>query len=239
MTRTTTWTPTSATGVWSLLGAAAAEAVSHGRPGWIGLDAQHGFYDDRSMRDTLHAVTGVDVLVRVRSLDAGEIGRALDAGARGVVIPMIESAGSAARAAAAVRYPPIGSRSWGPFAPYWGRAQVGVEEANRQVVCGVMVETRLGLDNVEEIAATPGVDMVFVGPYDLALSLGVALDDLIAGDKGELRSIVSACRANDVIPGVYAGSPARARQLAGMGFEVVAARSDRDLLIDGVAGLLS
>ena len=237
MTRTTTWTPTSGTGVWSLLGAAAAEAVSHGGPGWIGLDAQHGFYDDQSVRDVLHVVTAVDTLVRVRSLDAGEIGRALDAGARGVIIPMIESAGAAARAASAVRYPPVGSRSWGPFAPYWGRAEVGVEEANRHVVCGVMVETRPGLDNVGEIAATPGVDMIFVGPYDLALSLGVTLDDLISGDKGELRSVVSACWANDVIPGVYAGSPARARQLAEMGFEVVAARSDRDLLIDGVATL--
>jgi 4-hydroxy-2-oxoheptanedioate aldolase len=237
VTRTTTWTPTSGTGVWSLLGATAAEAVSHGNPGWIGLDAQHGFYDDRSVRDALHVITGVDVLVRVRALDAGEIGRALDAGARGVVVPMIESTEAAARAAAAVRYPPVGSRSWGPFAPYWGRAEVGVEEANRQVVCGVMVETRLGLDNVEEIAATPGVDMVFVGPYDLALSLGIALDELIAGDTGELPAIVSACRANDVIPGVYAGSPARARQLAGMGFEVLAARTDRDLLIDGIATL--
>jgi len=237
VTRTTTWTPTSGTGVWSLLGAAAAEAVSHGGPGWIGLDAQHGFYDDQSVRDVLHVVTAVDTLVRVRSLDAGEIGRALDAGARGVIIPMIESAGAAARAASAVRYPPVGSRSWGPFAPYWGRAEVGVEEANRHVVCGVMVETRPGLDNVGEIAATPGVDMIFVGPYDLALSLGVTLDDLISGDKGELRSVVSACWANDVIPGVYAGSPARARQLAEMGFEVVAARSDRDLLIDGVATL--
>ncbi|MBY8341059.1 aldolase/citrate lyase family protein [Streptomyces spinosirectus] len=237
MTRTTTWTPASGTGVWSVLGAAAAEAVSHGNPGWIGLDAQHGFYDDQSMRDALRAVTAADVLVRVRSLDAGEIGRALDAGARGVIVPMIECAESAARAAAAVRYPPVGSRSWGPFAPYWGRAEVGVEEANRHVVCGVMVETRAGLDRVDEIAATPGVDMVFVGPYDLALSLGVPLDDLVAGDKGELRAVVSACRAHDVIPGVYAGSSARARQLAGMGFEVLAARSDRDLLIDGVGAL--
>lgn len=237
MTRMTTWTPVSGTGVWSLLGAAAAEAVSHGNPGWIGLDAQHGFYDDQSIRDTLHAVTAADILVRVRSLDAGEIGRALDAGARGVVVPMIESAETAARAAAAVRYPPVGSRSWGPFAPYWGRAEVGVEEANRQVVCGVMVETRAGLDHVDEIAATPGVDMIFVGPYDLALSLGTPLDALIAGDKGELHSVVSACRARDVIPGVYAGSPARARQLAALGFEVVAARSDRDLLIDGVGTL--
>lgn len=237
MTRMTTWTPVSGTGVWSLLGAAAAEAVSHGSPGWIGLDAQHGFYDDQSIRDTLHAVTAADILVRVRSLDAGEIGRALDAGARGVVVPMIESAETAARAAAAVRYPPVGSRSWGPFAPYWGRAEVGVEEANRQVVCGVMVETRAGLDHVDEIAATPGVDMIFVGPYDLALSLGTPLDALIAGDKGELQSVVSACRARDVIPGVYAGSPARARQLAALGFEVVAARSDRDLLIDGVGTL--
>src|ERR671918_653053 len=189
MSRLTNWSPTSGLGVWSLLGPAAAETVSHGKPGWIGLDGQHGLYDDRAVRDALHVITTVDALVRVPSHEVGAIGRALDAGARGVIVPMIETAEEAALAAAAVRYPTVGARSWGPFAEYWGRQEIAVDEANSQAVCGVMVETRRGLDNVEEIAATPGVDMIFVGPYDLSISLGTSLDELVAGGHGELKAI--------------------------------------------------
>jgi 4-hydroxy-2-oxoheptanedioate aldolase len=223
--------------VWSVLGPAVAETVSHGGPGWIGLDSQHGLYDDRAVRDALHGITAVDVLVRVTALDAAEIGRALDAGARGVIVPLIESAAQAAAAAAAVRYPPVGARSWGPLAQYWGHPELTVGQADPHVVCGVMVETRHGLDHVEEIAATPGVDMIFVGPNDLSLSLGTTPADLIAGRHGELATIVAACRANDVIPGAYAGTSERTARLAELGFEVLAATTDRALLLDGVAAL--
>lgn len=239
MSRLTKWAPRSGLGVWSLLGPTAAETVSHGKPGWIGLDAQHGFYDDRAVRDALHVITAVDALVRVPSHDGGAIGRALDAGARGVIIPMIETAAQAALAAAAVRYPAVGARSWGPFAEYWGRQETAIDEANAQAVCGVMIETRRGLDHVEEIAATPGVDMIFVGPYDLAISLGTSLDELIAGHHGALKAIVTACEANDVIPGAYAGTGGRTASLADLGFEVLAATTDRKLLLDGVAALSS
>jgi 4-hydroxy-2-oxoheptanedioate aldolase len=237
MSRLTDWTPQSALGVWSLLGPAAAETVSHGKPGWIGLDGQHGLYDDRAVRDALHAITTVDVLVRVPSNDAAAIGRALDAGARGVIVPLVETADDAAMAAAAVRYPAAGARSWGPFAEYWGRDEVAADEANTQAVCGVMVETRRGLDQVDEIAGTPGVDLIFVGPYDLALSLRTSLDELIDANHGELEAIVSACRTNDVIPGAYAGTSARAARLAELGFELIAATTDRKLLLDGTAAL--
>jgi 4-hydroxy-2-oxoheptanedioate aldolase len=239
MSRLTKWAPRSGLGVWSLLGPTAAEAVSHGRPGWIGLDAQHGFYDDRAIRDALHVITTVDALVRVPARDAAAIGRALDAGARGVIVPMIETAEQAALAAAAVRYPAVGTRSWGPFAEYWGRQETEIDESNSQAVCGVMVETRRGLDHIEEIAATPGVDMIFVGPYDLAISVGTSLDELIAGHHGALKAIVSACEANEVIPGAYAGTSERTASLADLGFQVLAARTDRQLLLDGVAALSS
>lgn len=237
MSRLTNWVPKSGMGVWSLLGPTLAETISHGKPGWIGLDGQHGFYDDRAIREALHVIRTVDALVRVPSHDGAAIGRALDAGARGVIIPMIETAEEAARAAAAVRYPTVGARSWGPFAEYWGRQEIAVNEANAQAVCGVMVETRRGLDHVEEIAATPGVDMIFVGPYDLSISLDTSLDELIAGLQEELKAIVSACQANDVIPGAYAGTSERTARLADLGYELIAATTDRKLLLDGVAAL--
>lgn len=237
MSRLTSWSPTSGIGVWSLLGPVAAETVSHGRPGWLVLDGQHGLYDDRAIREALHAMTTADALVRVPSNDAAAIGRAMDAGARGVIVPMIETAEEAVLAAAAVRYPMAGTRSWGPFAEYWGRQEVPVGEANSQAVCAVMIETRRGLDHLDEVVSTPGVDMVFVGPYDLAISLGTSLDDLCAGRGGELEAIVSACRANDVIPGAYAGTSDRTARLAQLGFELIAATTDRRLLLDGVTAL--
>jgi 4-hydroxy-2-oxoheptanedioate aldolase len=237
MSRLTRWSPTSGIGVWSILGPVAAETVSHGGPGWIGLDGQHGLYDDHAVREALHAITTLDALVRVPSNDAALIGRAMDAGARGVIVPMVETAEQAARAAAAVRYPPEGTRSWGPFAGYWGRQEVSVGEAGSRAVCAVMIETRSGFDHVDEILSTPGVDMVFVGPYDLSISLGTSLDDLFAGRNGELEAIVAACRANDVIPGAYAGTSDRTQRLTQLGFEVVAAATDRSFLLDGVTAL--
>jgi 4-hydroxy-2-oxoheptanedioate aldolase len=237
MSRITTWAPRSGRGVWSLLGPAAAEAISHGEPGWICLDGQHGFYDDRAIRDALHVITSADALVRVPSLEGAAIGRALDAGARGVIIPMIETPEEAAQAAAAVRYPPLGARSWGPFAEYWGRPEIPVGEADTHVVCGVMIETRRGLDHLDEIAATPGIDLILVGPYDLAISLQTSLDALLAGGDGELSTVVSACNANAVIPGVYAGTPRRTARLAELGFELIAAATDRQLLLDGVTAV--
>ena len=239
MSRLTHWSPTSGIGVWSILGPVAAETVSHATPGWIGLDGQHGLYDDNAIREALHAITTVDTLVRVPSNDAALIGRSMDAGARGVIVPMIETAEQAARAAAAVRYPPEGTRSWGPFAQYWGRQEVTVREAGPQAVCAVMIETSNGLDRIDEIFSTPGVDMVFVGPYDLSISLGTSVDDLVAGRDGELEAIVAACQAHDVIPGAYGGTSDRTARLSELGFELVAATTDRSLLLDGVAALRS
>jgi len=239
MSRLTTWSPPSGIGVWSILGPVAAVTVSQAKPGWIGLDAQHGLYDDRAIREALHSIGTTDALVRVPSNDAAVIGRAMDAGARGVIVPMVESAEVAALATAAVRYPPAGARSWGPFAGYWGRQELTVGEANSQAVCAVMVETTHGLDRLDDIVSTPGVDMVFVGPYDLSISLGTSVDALCAGGDGPLHDIVSACRANDVIPGAYAGTSDRTARLIQMGFEMVAAATDRQLLLEGVTALIS
>lgn len=237
MSRLTSWQPRSGIGIWSLLGAEAAEAVSHVPVGWICIDGQHGLHDDRSMRVALHAIDGVDVLVRVPEFGMGAVGRALDAGARGVIVPMIETAEQAAAVAAATRYPAQGARSWGPFAAYWGRPETATATANGEVVCVVMIETRRGLDHVEEIAAVPGVDAILVGPYDLSISVGTTLDQLLA-DGTALRRIAEACARYDVIPGAYAGSVERTQRLRELGYELLAAATDRQLILDGATRVL-
>lgn len=220
-------------GGWSSLGPATAEVLTLSGLDWVILDAQHGVFDDRSVVETLHIIPRgrTDVMVRVRRNDEALIGRSLDAGARGVIVPMIETAEDARRASEACRYPPQGGRSWGQFSTSWGRAEVSVEESNRTVVCGVMVENQRGLDNVDAIAAVPGVDMIFVGPYDLSIAFGIDIDELLGkGSAGALGTIVSACKRHDVIPGVFAGTVERAVTLANLGFVAIAAGTDAGLL---------
>lgn len=142
---------------------------------WVGIDTQHGLLDFGELRAMLQAlsISGTPAIVRVGSNDLTEIGRALDCGAQGIIVPLVETAEEAARAAHACRYPPRGGRSWGalrtPTSEPWG-PDVG----NDVAVCFAMVETVDGLRNIDTIAAVPEVDAIYVGPNDLAISAGLA-----------------------------------------------------------------
>ncbi|QPZ38321.1 HpcH/HpaI aldolase family protein [Paramicrobacterium chengjingii] len=220
-------------GGWGLLGPASAEVMSLSALDWVALDAQHGSFDDRSALEALHAIPRerMDVLVRVPRNDEGRIGRVLDAGARGVIVPMVETEEDARRAAQACRYPSQGTRSWGQVGSRWGRPEIDVATSNAEVVCAVMVESRTGLDNVDAIAATPGIDMIFVGPFDLSIALGTTVHDLLAqGRNGELGTIVAACERHNVIAGAFAGTVERSERLAELGFSALAAGTDEGML---------
>lgn len=240
MTRRTGWSPREplSAGVWVQLGAANVDVVSQGGFDWIGIDGQHGLFDERAIFEALHAVPSEksDVIVRIPENSDAWIGRVLDAGARGVIIPMVETAAEAERAARAARFPPVGRRSYGPVRLPWARpvltsSREDVEYMDSFVAVGVMVESQLGLDNVEAIAATPGVDMIFVGPWDLSIALGTTVDEFIRlGEDSALARIVDACRRHDVIPGAYAGTDQFTDFLVGLGFQVLATASDTGLL---------
>ncbi|WP_180357793.1 HpcH/HpaI aldolase/citrate lyase family protein [Streptomyces sp. NP160] len=203
------------------------------RPGWVVLDAQHGAWTERTLTDVLLTLeTDVPVWVRLGDDRARGIGRALDAGASGVVVPLVESVEQAAAAAAACRYPPTGRRSFGPMQGLVGRTAPGTAEADAAVRCAVMVETAAGLERVSDIAAVPGVDAVFVGPNDLSLSLGTTLDALLADDDegAPLPAVVAACRAAGVRAGAYGGDATRGRRLLELGFTDVVVATDTGLL---------
>ena len=152
---------------------------------------------------------------------------------------MVETEHEALFAARACRYPPVGRRSLGQFAEPWARAEETPQAANERVVCAVMVETELGLANVDKIAATPGIDMILVGPFDLSLSLDQSLERTItaAGD-GPLGAIIRACRAHDVIAGAFAGTVERAKALRSIGYQALALASDVKLLNVGAGMIL-
>lgn len=235
MSRITNWasdTQRPLIGGWALLGPSTAAALALSEADWVGVDAQHGSFDAAAVEQALRLIEpGRDVLVRVPVSSPEWIGRALDAGARGVIVPMVETGADAEEAVRLSRYPGVGDRSWGPFVGRWGRPVTGPEEANASIVCAVMVENRRGLENVDAIASTTGVDMIFVGPFDLSLALGTDVDDLLEqGVDGPLGVIVEACRKYDVIPGAFAGNRARVAALSAIGFRVLAGGEDIELL---------
>jgi 4-hydroxy-2-oxoheptanedioate aldolase len=151
------------------------------------------------------------------------VGRALDLGAAGVIVPLVESPEQAAHAVAACRYPPAGTRSYGP---------VRVAGDGGESLCVVMCETRAGVEALAAICAVPGLDAVYVGPRDLALSYGLEpgeeLDAVIAG-------IAETCAGHDVPAGIQARSGEDARRWTAAGFRFAAASSERDLLARAAA----
>lgn len=211
---------------------------------WLAVDAQHGPVD----RGLLHAVgraltdaPAAALVVRVPSVDPVWIGAALDAGAAAVVVPSVDSSADAVCAAKASRYPPEGERSWGPFAPLWGAAAPDPTTANAQTRCLVMVETAGALDDVDAIAATPGVDGLFIGPLDLALALGTTVDQLLddRGPDAPLTRVVAAAQRHGILAAAFAGTPVNAQRLRAHGIHCLAVTTDVAVVVAGAAAELA
>lgn len=221
-------------GAWCLLpNALSAEMLAKGGFDWVLIDMQHGCMDYELAVNMIRAIDlgGVTPLVRVPWNEPGIIGRMLDAGAMGVVVPMIQDADDARRAVDACLYPPAGRRSFGPI-------RVGARDgagyfasANERVAVIPMIETADALANVEAIAAVPGVDALFVGPFDLSIALGLPPGD----NDGEplfdaaLARIGEAARAAGIATAVLANADLtqlRARQ----GFRMISVVTDAMVL---------
>jgi 4-hydroxy-2-oxoheptanedioate aldolase len=189
-------------GLWlTLSNAYAAEAVAGAGFDWLLLDTEHSPGDVLTVLAQLQALAGyplVSPVVRPACNDPVLIKRHLDLGAQSLLIPYVQSAEEAAAAVAATRYPPAGIRGVSAMtrATRFGRVPGYAEEADSEICLLVQIETQLGLDAVEEIAAVEGVDGVFVGPGDLAASLGYigALDHpaVIAAVEDAITRIVAA-----------------------------------------------
>src|ERR671921_2446789 len=164
-------------GLWAAIPSSfSAELVAGAGADYVCVDQQHGVVNYASMVPMLQAIgaAGAAPITRVLSNDPFLIMKALDAGAWGVIVPLVNNAEEAARAAAACRYPPGGMRSYGPVRAAGVIGSRDPEKLGGEVLCLVMVETRGALERVEEITGTPGVDGAYIGPSDLALSLGLS-----------------------------------------------------------------
>ncbi|MBY6540103.1 aldolase [Rhodococcus sp. BP-349] len=221
-----------ALGYWSVIDSpVSTEWLAHVGWDYICLDLQHGLIGYDGM---LRGLTAIDAaqgpagLVRVESNDQTYIGKALDAGARGVIVPLIDTAEDAARAVAYVRYPPAGVRSYGPM-----RSQLRVgplpAEANDSVVVLAMIETPDGLENVEAICAVPGLDGVYVGPSDLRIAVGGAspsdssVDDVF--DAAVVR-VQEAAAAAGIAAGIHTPSGEVAAKRLAQGYTFATVASD-------------
>lgn len=223
-------------GLWcTTANPAQSEYAARSSVDWILWDQQHGLVTDTDLAGLFRALTGTSTvpLVRVAANDLTLIGRALDCGAAGVIVPLVNTAAEAARAAAACRYMPHGERSFGPnrVTLVTGTLDPRVVE---DVACVVMIETSAGLANADAIAATPGVDAVLIGPGDLALGLGLAWDDRGETHQRAVKRILDAARGAGKAAGIVLGSGKAANGYAAMGFQFMNVGSDVPILVDGL-----
>jgi 2-keto-3-deoxy-L-rhamnonate aldolase RhmA len=187
---------------WLALGSTALVELAGGKqPDAIVIDMQHGLWN----RDTLEWAVGLaacPVLVRVSENSPRAIGEALDAGAEGVLVPMVETADQAARAAAAAHYPPHGNRSGGGCRPLAQDFDAYRKASHGRIIVGVMIETVVGLRHASEIARTPGVDLVLIGVGDLGLAFA-ELPDQQQRFRQACDEILAVCRSADLPCGIF------------------------------------
>ena len=218
-------TPAGERGLWvsflSPYGLEAALGSGSALPGWLGVDLQHGDLGASDVAGLLRVAehAGLPLLTRMPSHDGGLIGKVLDAGVYGVIVPTVDSADQARALAAAARTPPDGHRSTG-----LARTALGVTDPAVRPLLLPMVETADGLANAQEILAVDGVDGVFVGPYDLSASCGFP-DPASPQTIAALRSVIGLARVAGKVVGCYAGNPT----LAALADEVDLVALDSDV----------
>lgn len=230
-------------GAWCMIPTSlTAEILAKGGFDWVLVDMQHGCMDYQTAVEMIRAIdlAGITPIVRVPWNEPGIVGRMLDAGAMGIVAPMIQSVDEARRLVESCRYPPAGRRSLGPVR-VGARDGLGyVAGANDRIAVIPMIETVEALAAVEGIAAVPGVDALFVGPFDLSFSLGLPPGDndgKPAFDDAIMR-VNAAARARGIATAVLstaALAPLRAQQ----GFRMISVLTDSGALAAAAHASLS
>jgi 4-hydroxy-2-oxoheptanedioate aldolase len=207
-----------------------AEIMAHQGFDWLCIDTQHGATDYNTAFSMLQAISNTPTMpfVRVPWNEPSIIMKYLDAGAYGIIVPMIETREDAERAVWAMRYPPAGMRSSGPFrvALYAGAGYQ--DEANEQLVLAVMIETPKALENLDEIASVPGIDALYIGPSDLsqALGLGPRYDADNPKHAETVLKIRDAAVRHGKIPGVHTNGSTLTNRYVRDGFKMVMLTAD-------------
>ena len=229
-------------GAWLMIpDALSAEILAKGGFDWVLVDMQHGCMDYETAVSMIRSIdlAGATPIVRVPWNEPGIIGRMLDAGAMGIVAPMIETPEDAERLVQACRYAPIGRRSLGPVRVGARDGMGYVATANERVCVLPMIETVSALESVEAIAAVPGVDALLVGPFDLSMALGLPPGDndgQPAFDAAIAR--INAAARNQGLATAVLSTAALAPLRAGQGFQMISVITDSQaLMMAGIGSL--
>lgn len=212
--------------------------MSHTGLDWLCIDMQHGCidYSDAVPMLTAISTTAVTPIVRVPWNEPSMIMKVLDAGACGVIVPMVSNRAEAERAVAACRYPPAGIRSNGPNrALLYGGADYQ-KNADREMLCIAMIETAEGIAKMDEIISTPGLDAVYIGPTDLALALGLppVMDNDDPTHVATVNKILETCRKHKVAAAMHTTSAKYTQRYIDQGFNMVMLINDRVAMMNYV-----
>ncbi len=206
--------------------------------GWdsVTVDMQHGVQDYQTMVACFQSMQShpVTPMVRVPWNEPGIIGKVLDAGAYGVICPMVNTKAEAEAFVAACRYPPMGKRSNGPIrAGIYGVSTSYQATANEEVLCIPMIETQEAIDNIDAILDVPGIDGIYIGPSDLGFSMG--LIPILDRDEPQILAaydkVLAACKKRHIFPGIHCGGSTYANRAIGMGFRLVTVANDSTLML--------
>jgi len=220
-----------------------AETMAH--QGWdsLTIDLQHGMIDYQSMVPMLQAISTTNTVpvVRVPWLEPGILMKTLDAGAYGVICPMVNTREDAQNLVAWTHYAPKGTRSFGPVrAVLYSGADYAVH-ANETIVTFAMIETAKALDNLDEILSVEGLDAIYIGPSDLSLALGCTptFDDVEPRAAEAIDHILARAKAHGVVAGIHNGTPEAALKRIAKGFQFVTVSSDARLMAAGAQQIVN
>jgi 4-hydroxy-2-oxoheptanedioate aldolase len=230
-----------AIGTWLSLGSPlAAEWLAHQGFDWLNIEQEHGAIDATLTLSLLQAISTTDVIpfVRIPWKDPAYCKRALDAGAYGLFIPSVNTREEAEMIVGAMKYPPAGYRGLGGTRrTLYGGADY-VKHANDEIMVIPMIETAEGVQNADDILSVPGVDACFVGPNDLAASLGLepTLDPRFEEYEAAIKRVFEACRDHGVAPGLHTPNADRAADRIAQGWQLIAINSDGGFMVQSASG---
>ena len=220
---------------WLSIGSSyAAEVVAHQGFDAVTVDCQHGMMGFETTVAMLQAISSTRAvpLVRPSHNDAAQIMRLLDAGAYGIICPMVSNRDDALHLVRSCRYPPVGARSFGPARGLLYGGPDYLAHANEEIIVLAMIETAEGLEKVDDIVSTPGIDGVYIGPNDLALALGRApvaeSDDPLLVDA--IQRIRVAASSRGLIAGIFCSGARAAAKRVAEGFHLVTPGNDAGAL---------
>lgn len=234
-----------AAGVWISTGNSyVAEVLAHAGFDWVCVDMQHGMAvtPDRAVT-CFQAISTTETVpfARVPWNDPVFVQYVLDAGCYGVIIPMVNSYAEAVKAAGACRYAPLGYRSSGPNrARLYGGADY-LQRANEEIICLVMIETVEALKNLDEICQAPGIDGLYIGPSDLAVSMGLptaGMDNKHPDHVAAVQKVLDTARRHGLVAGIHCGSAEEVVRRFDQGFQFCPVGSDISFITAGAQAAL-